>query len=90
MLVVSQKLTRGADAGGPAAEEGWVAHLKEAGTLQWSSDQSERCEVSTESPPDLRHARVPHESGELLLSRAKPRWSRRRIAAPDPFRVKSD
>ena len=87
MLVVSQKLTRGADAGGPAAEEGWVAHLKEAGTLQWSSDQSERCEVSTESPPDLRQAQVPHES---LLSRAKPRWSRRRIAAPDPFRVKSD
>ena len=87
MLVVSQKLTRGADAGGPAAEEGWVAHLKEAGTLQWSSDQSERCEVSTESPPDLRQAQVPQES---LLSRAKPRWSRRRIAAPDPFRVKSD
>ena len=87
MLVVSQKLTRGADAGGPAAEEGWVAHLKEAGTLQWSSDQSEHCEVSTESPPDLRQAQVPHES---LLSRAKPRWSRRRIAGPDPFRVKSD
>ena len=87
MLVVSQKLTRGADAGGPAAEEGWVAHLKEAGTLQWSSDQSERCEVSTESPPDLRQAQVPQES---LLSRVKPRWSRRRIAAPDPFRVKSD
>ena len=87
MLVVSQKLTRGADAGGPAAEEGWVAHLKEAGNLQWSSDQSERCEVSTESPPDLRQAQVPQES---LLSRAKPRWSRRRIAAPDPFRVKSD
>ena len=56
MLVVSQKLTRGADAGGPAAEEGWVAHLKEAGTLQWSSDRSERCEVSTESLPDLRQA----------------------------------
>ena len=87
MLVVSQKLTRGADAGGPAAEEGWVAHLKEAGTLQWSSDQSERCEVSTESPPDLRQAQVPQES---LLSRVKPRWSRRRIAGPDPFRVKSD
>ena len=90
MLVVSQKLTRGADAGGPAAKEGWVAHLKEAGTLRWSSDQSERCEVSTESPPDLRQPQVPQESGELLLSRAKPRWSRRRIAAPDPFRVKSD
>ena len=87
MLVVSQKLTRGAVAGGPAAEEGWVAHLKEAGTLRWSSDQSERCEVSTESPRDLRQAQVPQES---LLSRAKPRWSRRRIAAPDPFRVKSD